>query len=540
MKKNHKKVIQYLLGVLLGIAVISFAFWAYKVYFVSGHKKSIAFNKTEYAVGEPVYITATGTGSDWIGIYKESDNPRKVNPIYWYYVDDDTHDSGEPYDIKEQKSNKSRKEAFYLPEGTYKAFLLYENGYYAIDEAKMEVKGEGLPSAPVSLEYFQEQVQSGMADGKVRVEFSDQMSDITRNIVLYWADDKGKLEEYTSLAKFKVEGTVTWHQMYPHTIIPAEATRLLAYGNNEYGDSKEFAEYRLRHNSGYTLDEKSMRGSFNVVSDIHINENGGSQEAAKHFEGALKDIEMFNKDSWGLFVVGDIADTGNANEYDKMWDIARLHGGGLPIYLAVGNHDLVLDEMKGKTVFMENAGVSTIYYEKIIQGYHFLCMGSEKAGNQAYFSEQQLKWLEDTLNSCREENSKKPVFLFVHQPLGNTVAGSLPGQGWDGVSDENDCAEKFRSILKSNPQIIMFNGHTHWDMNSEKTLHYKTEELPFVLNTASVAYLWSSYDIPEGEFLEGSQGYFVRIYEDIVIVLGRDFLVNKFIPSAMFVCDFKE
>lgn len=86
----------------------------------------------------------------------------------------------------------------------------------------------------------------------------------------------------------------------------------------------------------------------------------------------------------------------------------------------------------------------------------------------------------------------------------------------------------------------MFNGHTHWDMNSEKTLHYKTEELPFVLNTASVAYLWSSYDIPEGEFLEGSQGYFVRIYEDKVIVLGRDFLVNKFIPSAMFVCDFKE
>ena len=105
-------------------------------------------------------------------------------------MDDDTHDSGEPYDIKEQKSNKSRKEAFYLPEGTYKAFLLYENGYYAIDEAKMEVKGEGLPSAPVSLEYFQEQVQSGMADGKVRVEFSDQMSDITRKIVLYCADDK--------------------------------------------------------------------------------------------------------------------------------------------------------------------------------------------------------------------------------------------------------------------------------------------------------------------------------------------------------------
>lgn len=540
MKKKHKKLIQYLLGVLLGIAFISFVVWAYKVYFVSGHKKNIMFSKTEYEVGEPVYITATGTGSDWVGIYRESDNPRKVNPIYWYYVNDDIHDSGKSYDIKAQKENKSRAEAFYLPEGNYKAFLLYKNGYYAVDYAEMEVKGDGLPSAPVRLEYSQEQVQSGMADGEVRVEFSNQMSDITRNIVLYWADDKGKLEEYTSLAKFKVEGTVTCHQMYPHTIIPAEATRLLAYGNNEYGDSKEFAEYCLPNNSGYILDEEPVTGSFNVVSDIHINVNGGSQEAAKHFEEALKDIKLFNKDSWGLFVVGDIADTGNANEYDKMWDIAKLYGEGLPIYLTVGNHDLMLDETEGKAAFMENAGVSTIYYERIIQGYHFLFMGSEKSGNQAYFSDQQLKWLETTLNSCREEDDKKPVFLFVHQPLGNTVAGSFPGQGWDGVSDENNCAEKFRNILKSNSQIVMFNGHTHWDMNSEKTLHYKTEELPFILNTASVAYLWSSYDIPEGEFLEGSQGYFVRIYEDKVIVLGRDFLENKFIPSAMFVCEFKE
>ena len=35
--------------------------------------------------------------------------------------------------------------------------------------------------------------------------------------------------------------------------------------------------------------------------------------------------------------------------------------------------------------------------------------------------------------------------------------------------------------------------------------------------------------------MEGSHGYFVRIYDDKVVFMGRDFVNGKFMPSAMFV-----
>ena len=94
--------------------------------------------------------------------------------------------------------------------------------------------------------------------------------------------------------------------------------------------------------------------------------------------------------------------------------------------------------------------------------------------------------------------------------------------------------ERVREILKKYPQVYFFNGHSHWDMNSHGNAHLATNDLPNVFNTASVAYLWTSYDNPTGEYLRGSQGYYIYVYEDKVLVLGRDFEQEKFIPSACY------
>ena len=72
-------------------------------------------------------------------------------------------------------------------------------------------------------------------------------------------------------------------------------------------------------------------------------------------------------------------------------------------------------------------------------------------------------------------------------------------------------------------------------MDSEQNMYERTAELPTIFNTASVAYLWTSYDVTEGVYLEGSQGYDVRVYSDRIEVWGRDFVNNKYIPSAVYV-----
>jgi hypothetical protein len=61
------------------------------------------------------------------------------------------------------------------------------------------------------------------------------------------------------------------------------------------------------------------------------------------------------------------------------------------------------------------------------------------------------------------------------------------------------------------------------------------EDSPTAFNTASVGYLWSSYNFTTGEYIPGTHGYYVRIYDDKVVFLGRDFEKNEFIPSAIFV-----
>lgn len=71
-------------------------------------------------------------------------------------------------------------------------------------------------------------------------------------------------------------------------------------------------------------------------------------------------------------------------------------------------------------------------------------------------------------------------------------------------------------------------------MNSDGNMYARDDELPNIFNCGAVAYLWSSYDIPTGEYLQGSQGYYVRIYADKVLVLGRDFESGQWIPSACY------
>ena len=109
------------------------------------------------------------------------------------------------------------------------------------------------------------------------------------------------------------------------------------------------------------------------------------------------------------------------------------------------------------------------------------------------------------------------------------MAGSLPGQGWNGVANDDE----FRDLIFRYPEVIMFNGHSHWTMDSENNVWHQDNK-PIILNTAATAYLWTSYNIAAGENLNGSQGYYLYVYKDRIIVRGRDFETGKWIPAAQY------
>ncbi len=94
---------------------------------------------------------------------------------------------------------------------------------------------------------------------------------------------------------------------------------------------------------------------------------------------------------------------------------------------------------------------------------------------------------------------------------------------------------QFKAIVEKYKQIVMFNGHSHWDMNTRGSMYSNGKNMPNIFNTASVGYLWTSFYLPAGEYLTGSQGYYVKVFKDKILVYGRDFTENKYIPSACFV-----
>ncbi|MCM3134306.1 metallophosphoesterase [Paenibacillus polysaccharolyticus] len=173
--------------------------------------------------------------------------------------------------------------------------------------------------------------------------------------------------------------------------------------------------------------------------------------------------------------------------------------------------------------FEAATGMKGSYHDHWIDGYHYIFLGTEQPHpKDCEMSSKQLEWLDEKL--AEQAALDRPIFLFIHQPLMDTVAGSLQAQGWYGVNQDAE----LKAVLAKYPQAILFSGHTHWQLQAPHTMYDGAGQLPTMFNASSVAYLWTDED----EHLEGSEGLHVEIYKDRVIVKGRDFAAGKWVEGA--------
>lgn len=499
-------------------------------------------NKAEYFSGEEIYVSAQGDKDAWVGLYREKDNVKESESIRRYYVAKNGFVSGTTYAFKKSSTVNENRQAFKnIPRGKYKLVLFgdEENKKAKATVTFTVLKEEiQLPQAPLSMEYSLKNPTDGLADGTLKLKFPD--NSFAEEVELYWADENGILNDYTKLAPFFITSNQATLEMYSSTIIPASATKLIAYSKNSLGVSEKYCEASLPKDCQFKLSDEVLC-EFQVVSDVHIaiaDTHLASPDAKTlhdaHFLSMCRDIVSVSPKSSGLFVVGDIANSGRESEWRHTKELLATVAGLPNVSFSLGNHDLYGGESY-KTLaenFCRYAETDSVYYEKTVGGYHHLFLGSESKGDGLYadLSDAQLKWFDNRMSELTESEPNKPVFVYLHQSLYDTIAGSFPGQGWDGVVQD----EAFRAIVAKYKQIYMFNGHSHWDMNTRGSMHNRTDGLPNVFNTASVAYLWSSLYVPTGEYLRGSQGYYVKVFADKVLVLGRDFENGKWIPSACF------
>jgi 3',5'-cyclic AMP phosphodiesterase CpdA len=260
---------------------------------------------------------------------------------------------------------------------------------------------------------------------------------------------------------------------------------------------------------------------FPVISDVHMNKN--SNQTLEKFKTTLDQLNLLVPKQDAFVVVGDLTDNGYTEEYDKFFSTYNAKKQKHAISLiAIGNHDYWngLSVSEAQKRFLERSGMESIYFHKVIKGYHFIILGTEDGLTEGTFSVTQINWLEQQLKQAAQEDPNKPIFVFHHQPIMGTVYGSE----W-GFAGNRDL---FYNTLAAYPQVISFSGHTHYPLDDPKIIHQKDFTS---IGTSTGAYLWLDAGRVQGEVPEGAdilnQALIVEVYNNKVLLKRRDIHNNN-------------
>ena len=288
-----------------------------------------------------------------------------------------------------------------------------------------------------------------------------------------------------------------------------------------------------------TPDESEALAKFIVVSDTHMTLD--YQPYVDRVQNMFEDIAEFCPDNDAIIVVGDITNSGTPEQYAKFAELAEASGFKFPddFVLVIGNHDQY-DSTEGAQpvsnltdLFREQAGISDQvhpYYDRTINNVHLIVLGPDSypSDNWAHFgiSDEQIEWMDSMLDA--DLDNKQLSFVFMHEPLYQTVRNTEPGDfghEWS-LSDEDN--ENLHDCLKKHPNVIFFTGHTH---ALPDTVQLEGED-PLYVGTGSVAYCIDDIDDDESGEADistyGSLGWEVTVWTTCIRFRMRDFLNREY------------
>jgi len=209
---------------------------------------------------------------------------------------------------------------------------------------------------------------------------------------------------------------------------------------------------------------------FILMADTHVCGNRNTSEhdcnPDETFQQAVKDILELKPRPAGIVVAGDCVYLhGEKQDYEVLKELAQpLHEAGIPLLLAMGNHD---NRENFQAVFPNAVilGGDTLKDRRtaIIEAPHanWYLLDSLKETNctPGHFGEEQLTWLATHL----DKEPSKPALLVAHHYPQATVDDN-------GLED----TEAFLKIIQPRKQVkCFFFGHSHaWSLKKgEASLH---------------------------------------------------------------------
>ena len=274
---------------------------------------------------------------------------------------------------------------------------------------------------------------------------------------------------------------------------------------------------------------------FAVMSDCHYSER--HPEYRERMKNTIEYLYKYSKgESYNkldaLYVVGDFTNLGKKEE--MQWfseDINSVIKPGTVFVATMANHEL--HYMPDYNVALENfKEIYKMDYDRheVINGYHFISLSGirDKGPWDDSFNDEKKEFLKNELEIARKDTGNKPIFVFQHAGIPETVFGGYGGH------------TEIYSILSAYPQIIDFSGHSHNPVNDPREINQKNFTC---VGTGSMAYLstsagWGDFHIKGDPSLGAQHAHMLIVEVDEVgkvRILGLDADEQKFISDNLIV-----
>lgn len=261
----------------------------------------------------------------------------------------------------------------------------------------------------------------------------------------------------------------------------------------------------LNINTKITLADELMY-KMGLLSDIHIDGDGNDEtDSINDFKRASK--YLVENGVYAIAIAGDITCDGRWCDIDKFKQLESEVGKS--VWTIRGNHDTNND--CSEDVYINNIEPNGLYYTKEVNGDLYVFLGLDKYDKNNLFSNESLDWLESIL----ESNKNKRIFLFEHvhiNPVGNY--NSII-KNYDMGNEPGTTSKRFRDIINSYDNVILFTGHTHQDF-----------EINSVENNRVHISSCAKPRTPESDN-SGSQGYLMEVYKNKIILKAINFADNN-------------
>ena len=234
-------------------------------------------------------------------------------------------------------------------------------------------------------------------------------------------------------------------------------------------------------------------------------------------------------------ICGDLTDNGEIADFQEYVEYVNTYSKDTPVYEVTGNHDV--QTTQASFDFLKPYTGHNLYYS-FTQGDDVFIMFGMTAWpgvTGEIFSQESLQWLYETL----EDNRNKRCIVFQHvlrfDGSGKPYSPAMTGDLLNCTS-----GKVFVSLMEHYKNVIWFHGHSHMKYDCQEDCSYANYDNFFGCKSIHIPSLAVPRDYVNGEYAymyAKSEGYVVDVYRNHIVLRGRDFVAEKFLPIATYCLD---